>query len=126
MNRIKAYIGYLLIPAIPSLLMIFSPETVDPVFDYLANGKGNRYVWVLIFGAFLFSIYFGLFEEAKAINTKPSLVLSIKWYLLLVGCLVSAYILLFNNPVPKYAFFGTAAAVFSFYLFMVSSHGRNT
>ena len=125
MNRIKAYIGYLLIPAIPSLLMIFSPETIDPIFKYLANGKGNRYVWVVIFGVFLFSVYFGLVADAKAYNTKPSLVVFIKWYLLLVSLLVFAYILLFNNPVPQYAFFGAVAAIFIFHCFMISNRGKS-
>ncbi len=125
MNRVKGYFAYLLIPAVPYLLMIYSPETMHPVYKYLANGKGSQYVWAAMFSVLLFALNFGLVADAEANNVKPSLIAFIKWYLFLVGCLVSAYLLLFNNAVPKYAFIGMGGAIIGFYIFMGSSRGRS-
>ena len=91
--RLKSYLAYLLIPAIPYLLMIYSPETVDPIFQYLAYGKGHKFVWVVMFYIFSVSMYFGIVADAKVREAKIKLIDFTKWYLVGVTVLALIYIL---------------------------------
>lgn len=125
MNRSKAYLLYLVIPAVPYLLMIYSPETVDPIYQYLANGKGHKYVWVAILFVLLASLYFGIVFDAKASGVKARLVAFIKWYFAAVGAAAAAYILSFDSASFKYASSVVVVAIVGFYLYLISYGKKN-
>lgn len=125
MERLKGYLAYLLIPVIPYLLMIYSPETIDPLFQYLAHGKGHKLVWVVMFSIFLVSMYFGIVADAKAREAKSKLIAFTKWYLFIVAIVVSVYILLFNAASLKYAFWGVSIAIIIFYMYLTNSGKKN-
>ncbi len=125
MNRIQAYFVLLLIPAIPSLLMIYSPETIDPVFQYLVRGKGHKYVWVVLLFVLLVSVHFGIVFDAKAIGSKESLIAFTKWYLTAVGIASAFYILVFNTASLQNAYLGAVFAATAFYIYLITFGKKN-
>lgn len=125
MNRAKNYIAYLLLPAIPYLLMVYSPETIDSFYQYLYSGAERRYIWAALYAVLIFSLYFGIVSDAKANNVKAVLISSIKWYLLLVSLIAVSCILFFKAVLLKTLFVSVVAAIMAFYLLINSAWGKN-
>ena len=103
--------------------MIYSPETIDPIYQYLAHGKGHKYVWVAMLVAMVFALQFQMVIDAKKAGAKDKLIKTTKWYLAAVVGAASAYILLLNNASIKFAFLGIVFAIFIFYVY-ISAYGK--
>jgi len=125
MDRIKGYLVYLLISAIPYLLMIYSPETVEPIYQYLANGKGNKYAWTILIFIILFSLYFGIVYDFKKSSIKENIINFTKWYLSAVGITTAIYIFIFDSPSFTYAILGAMYAVIAFYIYSTTYGKKN-
>ena len=97
MNRIKGYIGYLLIPAVPYLLMIFAPETIHPWIEYMMNAEQSKYVWCVCMALFLWGVYEGTSIDAIAAGVKPRLLSIARHLFILLGTTGLFYLLLSNS-----------------------------
>jgi len=126
MGRLNGYLVYLLIPAIPYLLMIYSPETIDPIFQYLAHGTGSRYVLTAFILVFNWSIYFGIAFDARKENVRESAITLTKWYLFLIAGITSFCLLVFDSLSVQDIFLGNTGLIVVFYVVLVSFGKKNT
>ena len=126
MGRFKGYLVYLLIPAIPYLLMIYSPETIDPIFQYLAHGTGSRYVLSAFIFVFNWGIYFGIAFDARKENIRENVITLTKWYVFLVAVTASLCLLIFDSLSIQNIFTGNTALIVVFYLVLISFGKKNT
>lgn len=126
MGRLKGYLVYLLIPAIPYLYMIYSPETIAPIFQYLAHGKGSKYVLAGIIFVFNWSIYFGIAFDARKEKVSERKIKLTKLYLVLLA-VVSTYFLVFLNTFTvQNIFLANTSLIVIFYTLLISFGKKNT
>ncbi len=126
MGRLKGYLVYLLIPAFPYLLMIYSPETIDPVFQYLKHGKGSKYVLAGMVFVFNWSLYFGIAFDARKEKVSERNIRYTKLYLALLAA-VSAYFLIFLNTFTvQNIFLANTGLIVVFYTLLISFGKKNT
>jgi len=125
MNRIKGYLVYLLIPAIPYLLMIYRPDIVDSIFQYLAHGTGYRYVWVMLIVILLWSLHSAVTADFRSSKVRGQVISLTKWYLMLIAIMASMYILLTQSISFRILIIGVSFSVIAFYI-IATMYGKKS
>ena len=113
MERIKIY-GIVLLGLTPYLLMVFSPQTIEPVFSYFE--KWDRKVITAIFlNAFYAFTYVQVKEEIRVSGFHPNWVPYVRLYFIIfstisiVACFLPVGIHIFQ---PLY--YGSAIGILAF------------
>ena len=124
MNRFKAYLAYLAIPAIPYLILIFRPDLFEPVVQFLSEQVGKRLYAVVLLAGITALTYFGFFQDAKPEGATPKLMAQAKWLLVLILALACGYLLLAEHPSYRPAVFTALLANLGVYGYLYVASKR--
>ena len=97
--------------------MIYRPDIINPMFQYLEHGEGHKYIWITLIAVMLWLLHPGITKDFQSNNVKDILISLTKWYLTLIVFIASMYIVLFHAASFKILVIGILFSIITFYMY---------
>ena len=108
-SRTKIYL-YLLVMLTPYLLVIFQPELIDPILQFIYRNSGNKYLRIVVLITMTILAYALVIPDAET----PRRITVTRWAFVLVLIAVTVYVLLTDAPSLRIPVLGICLTAIAF------------